>query len=110
MNSQRARTLQEADTTLSPSEVIAAAKTFFARRNGIYSAFLEREGPSHVTFRGQGGEEIVIGAVEKDGDTHVTASTYLFDQQVARFLASLPARAARSNRPSPRTRSVDVGA
>ena len=79
-------------TTLSPQEVISAAKTFFARRNSIYSAFLEREGPGYVTFRGQGGEEIVVGAVADGGETKVTASTYLFDQQVARFLASLPSR------------------
>lgn len=86
--------MQEAATTLSPAEVIAAAKVFFARRSGIYSAFLENEGPAYVTFRGQGGEEIVIGAVESDGLTRVTASTYLFDQQVARFLASLPEQAS----------------
>ena len=92
MNSQRARTLQEATTTLSPGEVISAAKTFFARRNGIYSAFVEKEGPSYVTLRGQGGEEIVVGATPDSGGARVTASTYLFDQQVARFLASLPAR------------------
>jgi hypothetical protein len=91
MNSQRARTVQEAATTLPPVEVIASAKKFFARRNSIYSAFLEKEGPGYVTFRGQGGEEIVIAAVGADSETRVTASTYLFDQQVARFLSTLPA-------------------
>ena len=110
MKSQRARTVQEAATTLSPPDVIAAAKTFFARRNGIYTAFLEREGPSHATFRGQGGEEIVIGAVERDGDTQVTASTYLFDQQVARFLASLPARAGLVGAAVEEAAPVDAGA
>ena len=59
------------------------AKVFFARRNSIYSAFLDKEGPGYVTFRGQGGEEIVIGAVQMGDDTRVTGSTYLFDQQVA---------------------------
>lgn len=82
--------MQEASTTLSPSEVIKEAKTFFGRRNGVYSAFLETEGPSHVTFRGQGGEEIVVAGVAMNGVTRVTASTYLFDQQVARFLSGLP--------------------
>ena len=82
--------MQEASTTLSPSEVISEAKTFFARRNGVYSAFLDTEGPSHVTFRGQGGEEIVVAVVPMNGATRVTASTYLFDQQVARFLSGLP--------------------
>ena len=91
MNSQRARTLQEAVTTASPAEVIAAAKEFFAKRNGIYAAFLERVGPGWANFRGQGGEEIVIGTAPAEGGVRVSGSTYLFDQQVARFLASLPA-------------------
>jgi hypothetical protein len=92
MNIQEARTLQEMQTTLSPSDVIAAAKTFFARRNSLYAAFTEREGPSFVSLRGQGGEEVLIGATAaKDGNgTLVTGSTYLFDQQVARFFATLP--------------------
>jgi hypothetical protein len=91
MNSQRARTLQEAVTTAAPAEVIAEAKSFFGRRSGIYAAFLEKEGPGWATFRGQGGEEIVIGTAPADGGTRVSASTYLFDQQVARFLSALPA-------------------
>lgn len=89
-NSQRARTLQETETTLSGAEVISAAKDFFTRRNGIYAAFLEKEGPSYVTFRGQGGEEIVIGAAESGAGTKVSGSTYLFDQQIARFFSGLP--------------------
>ena len=110
MNSQRARTLQEAATTLSPADVIAAAKVFFARRSGIYSAFLEKEGPGYVTFRGQGGEEIVVAAVDTDGLTRVTASTYLFDQQVARFLASLPERASLVGAAVEEIAPVDTGA
>ena len=89
MNSQRSRTLQEAVTADSPEEVIAAAKVFFPRRNSVYAAFLEKEGKGWATFRGQGGEEIAIGAAQADGGTRVTGSTYLFDQQVARFLSSL---------------------
>jgi hypothetical protein len=65
---------------------------FFARRNSLYAAFAEREGPSFVSLRGQGGEEVLIGAVPaREGTgTRVTGSTYLFDQQVARFFATLP--------------------
>jgi hypothetical protein len=88
--SQTSRTLQETFTSLSPAEVLAAAKSFFARRNSIYTAFLDMEGPTFVSMRGMGGEEVVIGVVQRDGVTAVTGSTYLFDQQVARFLASLP--------------------
>jgi hypothetical protein len=91
MNYQQGRTLQEAVTTAEPGEVIEAAKEFFGRRSGIYAAFLEKEGPGYATFRGQGGEEIAIGTAPAEGGTRVTGSTYLFDQQVARFLALLPA-------------------
>jgi hypothetical protein len=92
VNSQRGRTLQEAVTTASPAEVIADAKRFFGRRSGVYAAFLEKEGPAYATFRGQGGEEVVIGTAPAEGGTRVTGSTYLFDQQVARFLSTLPAK------------------
>jgi hypothetical protein len=42
-----------------------------------------------VSLRGQGGEEVVIAARTGDGKTLVTGSTYLFDQQIARFFATL---------------------
>ena len=84
------RTLQETTTSLSPDEVLNRAKRFFAQRNPLYAAFLEKEGPGHVTFRGQGGEEIVIAVSPKDSATRVTGSTYLFDMQIARFFATLP--------------------
>jgi hypothetical protein len=83
-------TLQEQLTTLTPDEVLARAKDFFARRNGIYATFLEREGPTFSTFRGQGGEEVVIATAPATGGTLVTGSSYLFDMQVARFLSTLP--------------------
>jgi len=83
-------TLQEARTSLSPHEVLERAKNFFTNRNPLYAAFLEKEGPGYATFRGQGGEEIVIAAMPKDGATLVTGSTYLFDMQIARFFATLP--------------------
>ena len=87
--SQRQRTLQETATVHSPAQVLQAAKEFFARQTGIYAAFPEQESKSHVTLRGQGGEEVVVAAIPAAGETRVTASTYLFDQQVARFFATL---------------------
>jgi len=87
---QRLRTLQETTTSHTPSEVLRSAKDFFVRQTGIYAAFPEQESASHVTLRGQGGEEVVIAAVSSAaGETKVTGSTYLFDQQVARFFATL---------------------
>lgn len=92
MNIQEDRTLQEARTSLSVTDVIAAAKSFFARRNSIYAAYAEKEGPSFVSLRGQGGEEVLIAAAPGDDGkgTRVTGSSYLFDQQIARFFATLP--------------------
>ena len=86
---QRDRTLQETTTSHTPAEVLQAAKQFFARQTGVYAAFPEQESGSYVTLRGQGGEEIVIAAVAGAGQTKVTGSTYLFDQQIARFFATL---------------------
>ena len=82
--------IQETLTTMPPDEVLASAKHFFARRNPIYAAFPEKEGTNYVTFRGQGGEELVIGVQATDGGTAVRGSTYLFDQQISRFFATLP--------------------
>ena len=90
MSIQQRRSMQEYRTTLDPATVLQNAKNFFTRRNGIYSAFLEKEGPGYVDFRGQGGEELVIAAQKSEEATLVTGSTYLFDQQIARFFATLP--------------------
>jgi len=86
-----ARTVQEITTNLSGDEVLKRAKTFFATRPSIYSAFIDKEGPGFCSFRGQGGEEIVIAtSVSPDGTgTRVTGSSYLFDMQISRFFATL---------------------
>src|SRR6476620_10736123 len=81
--------LQEITTPMPPPHVLPAAKKFFARRSPIYAAFLEKEGPSYLTFRGQGGEELVIGVTPSEAGTIVRGSTYLFDQQIARFFSTL---------------------
>lgn len=90
MNYQLGRTLQETHTTLAPAEVLAAAKRFFSRNQGIYAAFVEKEGPTYVNLRGQGGEELIVGVQPAAHGTRVSGSTYIFDQQVARFFATLP--------------------
>ena len=91
---QRDRTLQETTTSMSPADIIASAKRFFAVENSSYAAYPEQEGPNYLTLRGQGGEEIVVSATPAGGGTRVTGSSYLFDQQVARFLSTLPPVAA----------------
>lgn len=90
MHQQSNRQLQERATSLSIPEVLEAATRFFSRRNGVYTAFVEKQGPTHVVLRGQGGEEVVIGAHVTDAGTRVSGSSYLFDAQIARFLDSLP--------------------
>ena len=84
------RTLQEFQTTLAPNEVLTRAKGFFSMRTPLYAAFLDKEGPTFCSFRGQGGEEVVIGVTPSNGGTRVTGSTYLFDMQLARFFSTLP--------------------
>jgi len=86
----------EYQTSLTPADVLAKAKSFFARRNPLYAAFLEKEGDTFATFRGQGGEELVIGVAPVAGGTAVRASTYLFDMQAGRFFSLLPPLAAPS--------------
>jgi hypothetical protein len=77
-------------TTLDGAEVLRRAKGFFAERVPNQAAFPEKEGPTWLTLRGQGGEEIAF-AVRADGSaTMVRASTLLFDQAVDRFLSTLP--------------------
>jgi hypothetical protein len=88
-------TVQETITSLPPAEVLTRAKSCFPSRPSLYAAFLDMEGDAYCTFRGQGGEEIVIAVapVEGGGGTRVTGSTYLFDMQIARFFSTLPEKA-----------------
>jgi len=83
------RTLQETTTSLSGDEVLARAKSFFSSRPSLYSTFLDKEGPGFASFRGQGGEEIVIAVANGEGGTRVTGSSYLFDMQVSRFFTTI---------------------
>ena len=94
--------MQEVRTSESPADVIASAKRFFARRNAIYAAYPEREGDHWVALRGQGGEEVVIAAQKQNDATLVTASSYMFDAQIARFLSTLA--------PGPELPAVAAGA
>jgi hypothetical protein len=84
------RTQQEANTSLAAADVLASATDFFANRNSIYTAYPEKSGPTFVALRGQGGEDVVFGVAAIPGGTRVTGSSYMFDQQIARFLSMLP--------------------
>ena len=82
--------VHEMTTSLSPAEVLDRAKEFFAERVPHFGAFLEREGPTYATFRGQGGEEIAVAAIPSDDGTRVRASSLLFSQTIDRFYSTLP--------------------
>jgi hypothetical protein len=82
--------VHETTTPLPPAEIIARAKRFFAERVPATAAYPEKEGPTFLTLRGQGGEEIALAAFPSDAGTRVRASTLLFDQSVERFLSTLP--------------------
>lgn len=78
-------------TTLNGHEVLERAKRFFAERVPHHGAFLEKEGDSFATFRGQGGEELTIAVfVVPNGGTRIRASTLFFDQAIGRFFSTLP--------------------
>jgi hypothetical protein len=79
---------------LPPADVLARAKAFFAERVPNAAAFVEKEGPGYLVLRGQGGEEVALGAAAADGgQTRVRISTLMFDQAVDRFLSTLPLEA-----------------
>jgi len=80
----------ETVTTLDGPEVLRRAKSFFAERVPLSAAFPEREGPTWLTLRGQGGEEIALALLPAPEGVRVRASTLLFDQVVERFLSTLP--------------------
>jgi hypothetical protein len=81
----------EVVTALDGAEVLRRAKRFFAERVPMQAAFPETEGPTYLTLRGQGGEEIAMAVAPSAGGTRVRASTLLFDQPVDRFFSTLPA-------------------
>jgi hypothetical protein len=81
----------EVVTTLDGAEVLRRAKSFFAERVPMQAAFPEKEGPTYLTLRGQGGEEVAIAVMPSPLGTRVRGSTLLFDQPLDRFLSTLPA-------------------
>lgn len=86
--------VHEMTTVLPGDEVLERAKAFFAERVPHYGAYLEHEGPTYVTFRGQGGEEIALATRDADGGTTIRASTLLYDQAIGRFFSTLPSLTA----------------
>jgi hypothetical protein len=77
-------------TTLEGGEVLRRAKRFFAERVPLNAAYPEREGPTYLTLRGQGGEEIAFAIWSTPAGTKVRVSTLFFDQVVDRFLSTRP--------------------
>lgn len=82
--------VHETTTTLSGPEVLTRAKRFFTERVPLNAAYPEKEGPTWLTLRGQGGEEIALAIIGTDGVTRVRASTLFYDQAIGRFFSTLP--------------------
>lgn len=82
--------VHECQTSLPGPEVLKQAKTFFLERVPHNAAFPEKEGPTFLTLRGQGGEEVAIYAATLGSRTRVRASTLFFDQAIDRFFSTLP--------------------
>ncbi len=80
----------ERTTSLPAAEILDRAKSFFAERVPNNAAYPEKEGPTFLTLRGQGGQEIALAVMPAGTGSHVRASTLFFDQAVARFLSTLP--------------------
>jgi hypothetical protein len=80
----------ETVTTLAAPEILSRAKAFFAERVPNNAAYMEREGPTFLSLRGQGGEEIAMAVLPAARGSRVRASTLFFDQAVGRFLSTLP--------------------
>jgi hypothetical protein len=80
----------ETTTSLTPADVLARAKRFFQDRVPHNAAFPEKEGPTWLVLRGQGGEEIAIAATAGAAGTAVRGSTLFFDQALNRFFSTLP--------------------
>lgn len=79
----------ETTTAMAGDEVIRRAKKFFRERVPNNAAFPENEGPTWLTLRGQGGEEIALSVAPAPGGTKVRASTLFFDQGIGRFFSTL---------------------
>jgi hypothetical protein len=82
--------IHETTTSLDGPAVLAQARRFFAERIPHQAAYPEKSGPTWLTLRGQGGEEVAIAVFAEADRTRVRASTLLFDQAVTRFLTTLP--------------------
>lgn len=80
----------ETTTSLAPADVLARAKRFFQDRVPHNAAFPEKEGPTWLVLRGQGGEEVAIAATAGAAGTAVRGSTLFFDQALNRFFSTLP--------------------
>jgi hypothetical protein len=56
-------TVQATRTSLDGESVLNNATRFFSRQNTLYPVFPEKRGTAYATFRGQGGEELIIGVL-----------------------------------------------
>ncbi|HET7598840.1 MAG TPA: hypothetical protein VFK09_01025, partial [Gemmatimonadales bacterium] len=56
----------------------------------LVAAYPEKEGPTFLVLRGQGGEEVAFAVMPVAEGIRVRGSTLFFDQAVDRFFSTLP--------------------
>lgn len=83
--------IRETTTTLPPDAVLAEAKQFFMSDLSVYSAWLEDESDSHVTFSTFRSRLAVSAYPDPEGEapTRVRVSTLRVDEAVGKFLTHI---------------------
>jgi hypothetical protein len=89
--------VQEVNTRIPPAEVIPRAKDFFTTRFTAYTSSETESDGQHIRLSVEEGE-VMIGVMEKDGQTLVRGSSSRLHHEIGQFLATLaPAEEVRDN-------------
>lgn len=78
----------ETTTEIAPEKVLAKAREFFTGDESVYSAWLENESDTHLTF-GTFRSKIAVSAFpdpEGDAPTRVRVSTLRVDDSIGKFM------------------------
>ena len=83
--------IRETTTTLPAAAVLEEAKTFFMSDLSVYSAWLEDESETHVTFSTFRSRIAVSAFPDPEGEapTRVRVSTLRVDEAVGKFLTHI---------------------
>ena len=89
--------IQEVITNIPREEVMARAREWFTTRFNPYAGFIEDASEEHLRFECEAGE-LVLGVMEKDGQTLVRGSSSRLHHELSAFMVTLaPAEEVRQN-------------